>query len=222
MALEYLKINIYNTRNELLVSSTQCSVNEEEDTLVISTEKTDLFDKYQFVRVELLTDKGVQQAEGFIRLIVDYVQVSITLAKFDSEVEERREFVKVPCEFHQELHEVLVDGTEVYFDEPVPIVIRNISLGGMLFAAPVLFELGTQGQIVFTEGEKSNHLFFNIVRVEDYSLPEKERPAEEIYDYRYGCQFEKLSNEAETAVCRYVLREDALRRKRKENQYWEE
>lgn len=219
MTVEYLKVNIYNTRNELILASTQCAVNEEEETLVVTTPKTDLFEKFQFVRVELLTDQGVQQAEGFVRLIVMRSQVSIALAKFDGELEERRQFVKVPCNFEQELAEVQVNGEEVKFEKPVPIAVRNISLGGMLFAAPVLLELGTQGRIVFGEGRRPNYLFFKVVRVEDYSTPDKERPAEEIYDYRYGCQFEMLSDEAETALCGFVFQEDAARRRKKKYQY---
>jgi len=219
MSIEYLKVNIYDTRNNLILASTQCSVNEEEETIVVTTDKTDLFEKFQFVRVELLTDQGVQQAEGFVRLIVMRSQVSIALAKFEGEVEERRQFLKVPCEIQQDLLEVQVNGQEIKFEKPVPIIVRNISLGGMLFSSPALLELGTRGQITFMEGKRPCYLFFNIVRVEDYSTPEKEKPAGEIYDYRYGCQFEMLSDDAETALCGFVFQEDAIRRRKKKYQY---
>ena len=120
---------------------------------------------------------------------------------------------------HNYLVDMEVNGQEIKFEKPVPIIVRNISLGGMLFSSPALLELGTHGQITFMEGKRPCYLFFNIVRVEDYSTPEKERPAGEIYDYRYGCQFEMLSDDAETALCGFVFQEDAVRRRKKKYQY---
>lgn len=218
MSSDYMKINIYDASNELILASTDYSFNESEETIVINTSKTDLFSRFQVVRLELLTDKGVKQADGFVRSIDMYMRVNIALAKLDDDIKERRQFIKVPCELQQELNGIFFNGEDIQFEKPVPIIVRNISLGGMMFSAPKLLELGSKGRIIFNEGKRPCYLFFNIVRVEDYSLPGKEKPEGEIYAYRYGCQFETLNDEAETALCGFVFQEDAIRRRKQKQE----
>lgn len=211
----YIKINIYDYMKRLLCVAYDGSLSEE--ILIVKTEKTTIFRKWQKVKVELLSDKGAQWVEGFVRMIIDDMQINIALTRI-VDVEERREHVKVPCRLESEIREFMVDDSLLVMQEPVPIIVRNISVGGMMFSAPACFPLGMQGKFEFKAGTHPITLKYTVVRVEDYSAEDAEKPLEESYDYRYGCQFGALTDEMDAILCGYVYQVDLQRRKAKQKE----
>ncbi len=138
---------------------------------------------------------GIAVYECAVSLAAD-MQLSAKIVKYHTTIE-RRKSLKVRTDYKTELKLVMRENKIVQTDEPIKIVILNLSVGGMLFTSKTEFFIGDT--IVFNFDYYKN----NIVPIEA-KIIRIDEPSDELSHNNYGCIFKDLSSIDESIIYQYL------------------
>ena len=125
----------------------------------------------QNVVLQLYSQKGICRAEAVITFIMAHAQVNMVVRQIDRAID-RRNNVKVHVNLSAHiLGQILPDGAKKRFLTPIPIQLKNLSVGGMLFTSAVPLALGSKYYFSITVNEVTFEITFTLLRQDPMTSP---------------------------------------------------
>lgn len=201
--MESVKVEICDKSNNLITSGRSVSLRE--DTLFIKNISTKGLYIGKPVSITVYVEKGIIIYQCRVSFLVEDSQANFVVNN-NSGLIERRQNVKVPTEVSIYLnHKITANDEQILFFDPVHIIIKNISVSGMLFASNIPFDLGDSSTFMFNLGMEPVRIQFKIVRTEE----------KDDGTFQYGCQFEPLAVGEESDLVGYIFQQQIALRKKK-------
>lgn len=198
----YLKANLYtlNDSNNEQYLTTCLTISSQVDDdgqniLILKDFDTTALNIGRIILLVLFTPKGIQRATAAITFLADNIQANLRIIHLDPVVE-RRNNVKVSVSLSAELVGKVPSLTSLErFETPIPIVIKNISVGGMLCTTEQQLEVRNKYMLVIELNNLNFEVIFVVLRQD---------PSPAANRYQYGCQFEPLPPDIDAFLCSYI------------------
>lgn len=207
---EFIKAHLYalqGANSEKYLTTCQLissQINDEGETvLIMKNFDTSQLAVGQNVVLQLYSQKGICRAEAVITFIMAHSQANMVVRQIDRAID-RRNNVKVRVNLSAHiLGQILPDGAKKRFLTPIPIQLKNLSVGGMLFTSAVPLALGSKYYFSITVNEVTFEITFTLLRQDPMTSPSLNL---------YGCSFEELPPDIDAFLCSYIYQIQLMER----------
>lgn len=196
------KVEIYNMTDVMLASGSLVDLSD--DHMEIIGELFPHFERGENLKVCVYDDmRGI----CWYLTSVDYATMDrLILTDFNLlDVIQRRKSIKVKTTFHTNIYVIYAgDDNRVTLDTPIPITVKDISVGGIYFIAERIFLEGSHFEFFFNQGPKHLRIKTRILRKQELS-GEK---------WGYGCQFVDITEKEQDILFAFLWEEQRQQLKR--------
>lgn len=196
----YIKAQVFSFEdtNNLLGVSSEVTVSRNENAnyqIILKNLDSSQLLVGRLVRIVLYSTQGLQNLEAVTTFIADNFQVNFIVKEWP-EVIDRRNHVKIPVHLSGMLMGLNTSDNDIQlFDEPIPIMIQNISVGGMLFACDRSLTIDLKYLCKIKLSQMPIEASILVIRKEV-------RQNEEMF--YYGCSFQDLSPNIDAKICQFI------------------
>lgn len=196
----YIKAQIFSFEdtNNLLGVSTDVTVSQTENgnyQIMLKNLDSSQLLVGRLVRIVLYSTRGLQNLEAATTFIADDYQVNFVVREWP-EIIDRRNHVKVPVQLSgMLLGEKITDGDVQFYEDPIPITVQNISVGGMLFTCNQSLTIDKFYTCKVKLAQMPIEATIFVLRKEVHQDDEL---------FYYGCSFHDLSPNIDARICQFI------------------